>query len=223
MSVLSDIRNLLRDGPPARSVDWRQRAIVSGYGGHVSIGALSAPITGGGAGTVYDPEQPEGVLSASVNYTLVPLRITVQCQVPLLAADADESEILVAADRLAAWPGTGTRTDEPIYNMFTNGGPLAATGSQVPGVVAASAFTGDTATPTLDMELDRSVITGDVQGTPASALWTPLGLLYEPVVPPFIVGPAAIYIYFGGTVATSGFAQCQFLCIPNRELSALLR
>lgn len=222
MSVLSDIRDLLRNGAVSRTVDWRDRAISLGYGGHVSIGAISTPITGGGAGTVLDPEQPEGVISVSKGYTLIPLRITVQCHVPLLATDADEAEILIAADVIAAWPGSGTRTDEAVFNMQTSGGTPPGGGSEVRGVVAASAFTADTATPTLGMELDRSVITGDVQGTPASALWTPLGLLYEPLHPPRIKGPGAIYLYWGGTVATSGFAQASFLCVPNDVLVGLL-
>ena len=201
-----------------RSTDWRQRAVLAGYGGHVTIGAQSTPITGGGAGTTIDPEQPEGVISVARGYTLVPLRITVQCHVPLLASDNDTSGILIAADRIAAWPGTGTNTSETVYNMLTN----SANANGPVGVTAASAFTADTSTPTLDLELDKTVITGDVQGTPASALWTPLALIYEPLTPPMIVGPAAIYIYWYGTVATTGYAQAQFLCVPNTVLPTLL-
>lgn len=204
------------------SVDWRTRAVAQGYGGHVTIGTLSAPITGGGAGTVYDPEQPEGLVSVDREFTLVPLRVTVQCQVPLLATDTDECEIKLAADVLSAWPVTGTRTDEAIFNMLTTGRTPVAGTSEVPGIVAASAFTVDTTTPVLGMDLDGSVITGDVQGTPASALWTPLALLYEPVTPPLIRGPACMYLYWGGTVAVTGFAQIEVLSIPNDVLKALL-
>lgn len=212
MSVLSDIRDLLQRG----SVDWKDRFVSLGYGGHVVIGSFSTPITGGGAGTILDQDQPEGVISTSAGYTLIPLRITVQCHVPLLASDADECEILVAADTQASYSlGSGTMPPEPVFNM--NGGRQGPA-----GVMAASAGSGNITNPTLDLELDRSVITGDVQGTPASALWTPLGLLYEPVVPPRIKGPCAIYIYFGGTVAVTGFAQASFLCVPDEILPRLL-
>lgn len=186
-----------------------QAWINGGKGYHITVGAFSTPIVGGGNGTIIDLDQPEVVISVPSGGAIRPIRIKVQCNTPLLATDADESEILIAVDRTAAWAGDGTFTTETPTGMRTDvtSGSITSCGS---------AFTADmTATtgadPVLGIELDRSLITGDVQGTPATAVWTKNELLYEPVYSPLIVGPAAIYIYWGGTVATSGFAQCQWI------------
>lgn len=204
-----DVRGLLYSSLVA---DWRQAFIARGYGYHVDIGAFSTPITGGGNGTVLDQDQPEGIISVASGTTLVPVRIHVQCHTPLIAADADESEILIAADRAAAYAGDGTVTTETAVNMRT---------STTGGITAASAGTGNITNPTLGYELARTVITGDVQGTAANALWGSLDLLYEPEYPPFLVGPAAIYLYWGGTVATTGFAQIDVLAFPTTLISGL--
>ncbi|MCK9598827.1 MAG: hypothetical protein M0R06_07310 [Sphaerochaeta sp.] len=184
--------------------DWKFHAIREGKGFHIDIGALSTGITGGGAGTVVDLDQPEGIISVAAGYVLVPLRIQVNCHMPLLATDADECEILIAVDRAAAYAGDGTVTTETAVNMKTGA-------SATSNATCASAATADITDPTLGMELARKVITGDVQGTPATAIWTPLEVLYEPACPPILVGPCAIYIYWGGTVAVTGFAQVEWL------------
>lgn len=195
--------------------DWVHSLVMRGMGYHVSIGALSTPITGGGAGTILDLDQPEGILSVPSGYTMIPLRISAQCHTPLLATDADESEILFAVDRAAAWAVDGTYTAESAFNMRTDlgaGGPIQC----------ASAFTADTTDPVLDIELARAVRTGDMNGTPANALWGELSLVYEPKYPPFIVGPAMIVLYWGGTVATTGFAQAQVAVIPSAMVKTLV-
>lgn len=76
-----------------------------------------------------------------------------------------------------------------------------------------------TSTGTIDTDnlLDK---TGDVQGTAATALWGDLGLLYEPAVPPTIVGTAAVYVYWGATVATPGFAQLAWAEAPTTWITA---
>lgn len=195
--------------------DWLHMLVARGMAYHVSIGAFSTPITGGGDGTIFDQDQPEGVLSVPSGFTMIPLRIHIQAQTPLLATDADESEILIAVDRAASWDQTGTRTAEQAFNLRTDMGD----GSPV---LCASAFTANCTNPTLAIELARSVMVGDVQGTPATALYSKHELLYEPKYPPFIVGPAAIYLYWGGTVATPGFAQCQFAAMPSTLVKALV-
>ena len=39
--------------------------------------------------------------------------------------------------------------------------------------------------------------------------------------PPIIVGPAAMYLYWGGTVATTGFAQVQFAVLAASDVNGL--
>lgn len=190
-------------------LDWLSARIFEGLGYHVTIGTFSAPLTGGGAGTVFDQNKPEGIISIPTGTTLVPVRFAIQCQVPLLATDADESEILIAVDGGSAHVLDGTVVTEVVFNMRTN---VADDGGNV---IVASAASADVTNPTLDFDIARAVVTGDVQGTPANAVWTHLDLLYEPVRPPLIVGPASVLIYWGGTVATPGFAQLQWVEVPT--------
>ncbi len=55
--------------------------------------------------------------------------------------------------------------------------------------------------------------------TDVGRIWNELSLMYEPRRPQFITGPAGVYVYFGGTVATSGFANVDFLMIPTSLVS----
>ena len=198
--------------------DWKQRRIAEGYGYIVTVGAFSTPIVGGGNGTIIDLDQPECIINVEDGKVLVPLRFHVQTQQPLLATDSDETEILIAVDRTAKWVVDGTYTAETAFNLRTDN-PNSFTGT------VGSAFTADMLATTgadavLGIELARSVNVGDVNGTPGFAAFnTKHELLYEPINPPMIVGPAAIYVYWGGTVATSGFAQLAFLELPDSEIS----
>ena len=196
------------------NADWRQALIARNFGWHVDVGAFSSPIQGGGAGTVLDQDQPEFGLSVPSGTTLIPLRFHISCQLPLLAADSEESEILIAVDRAAAWAADGTTTSETPLGMRTS----SASGSPI---TAFSAATGNITNPTLGYELAHVVQLGDFQGTPANAMWNQLSLVYEPLWPPFIVGPACVYGYWGGTVAVTGFANLDFLAIATTLISGL--
>lgn len=206
-----DLRGLLG---ALTEANWRTALIARGYGWHVDVGAFSTPIQGGGAGTVFDQDQPEFGISVPSGYTLIPLRIDVAVQVPISAADSDENEILLAVDRAAAWAGDGTVTAETPINMRTNvtsGCPASCF----------SAATGNITNPTLGYELAHAVKIVDYVGTPANAMMNELKLLYEPLNPPFIIGPACLYGYWGGTVANTGFANIDFLVIASSLITGL--
>ena len=196
--------------------DWKQRRIAEGYGFVVNVGAFSTPIVGGGNGTIIDLDQPECIINVESGKVLVPLRFTVQVQHPLSATDADETEILIAVDRTAKWAVDGTYTAETALNLRTDN-TRSFTGT------VGSAFTADMLATTgadavLGVELARSVMVADMNGTPANALVIKNELVYEPLVSPMIVGPAAVYVYWGGTVAAPGFAQLAFLELPSTEI-----
>ncbi|MFA7267062.1 MAG: hypothetical protein WC054_12190 [Candidatus Nanopelagicales bacterium] len=199
--------NILNDGTQVVA-PWLQSYVNLGYGYHVNIGTFSSPITGGGAGTIVDLDQPEGILSVPAGRAVIPIRFAVHCQPPLLATDADEIEAFIAVDKDTAWVGDGTVTAETPFNLRMNS-------SQTGGVSAASAATADITDPTLDFELARVVKVGDVQGTAATTMWTELDLVYEPEVRPVFYGPCAIYVYWGGTVAVPGFADLQYVDLPS--------
>lgn len=194
--------------------DWQQALIARGYGWHADVGAFSTPIQGGGAGTVLDQDQPEFTISVPSGYTLIPVRFHVACQVPISAADSDENEILLAVDRAAAQDGTGTATAETPCNMRTN------TASGCPATVR-SAYTADATNPTLNYELAHAVKVVDYVGTPATANENELSLVYEPKFPPFIVGPACVLGYWGGTVAVTGFANLDFIVVLSTLITPL--
>jgi len=185
-----------------------QAAISEGKGFIVNVGAFSTPITGGGDGTVLDIDQPELAIGVPTGKTIFVFSAKVQCHVPLLATDADEAEILLAVDKDTTLATDGTATTETPVN-------LKMQSAEVSACTVKSAYTADVTDPTLDIELDRAVITGDVQGTPANALWTPLKLDYEPRVLAELVGPCAVYLYWGGTVAVTGFAQVSWVERPS--------
>lgn len=200
----------------ALKADWRQAFIARGFGWHADSGAFSTPGAGGGAAAVIDQDRPNMLISVTAGYTLVPLRIHVTTQTPLIAADSDESEILIAADIAAAAAGIGSATTAvtPV-NMRTN----VATGCSATVYKTLSA---NITNPTLGLELGHAVTIGDVQGTAANALWGNLSLLYEPMNPPLLVGPCAIYVYHGGTVATTGFINSDFLVLPSSLVTSLV-
>ncbi len=210
--VMEDVKVLLNS---MMTTDWRQALIARGYGWHFDVGAFSTPIVGGGNGTVFDQDQPEFVIDVPTGITLIPVRFHVATQTPLLATDADETEILLAADRLAITSSSATNgTVETPTNMRSNiAGGCPCT--------VVSAVTTNTTNPTLGIELGHAVKTADSQ-TAAGVMWTDLALVYEPANPPFFVGPAAVLGYWGGTVATTGFANIDFIAIPSSWVNALV-
>lgn len=192
-----------------RFYDWRMDQIRGGHGYHVDVGAFSTPITGGGDGTVLDQDQPEFVCGVPAGTIIIPVRILVTCQTPLIAADSNESEILIAVDTTGVPSSYGTATAETPVNMHTGSGNTS-------GCTVKSATTANCTNPTLGLELAHMVKVADVQGTAANSLWGDLQLLYEPITPPILTGACALYIYWGGTVATTGFAQVEWIELADR-------
>jgi len=188
--------------------DELQQLVNAGYGYHVTVGAFTTPIVGGGGdGTIIDADRPELSISVPSGTAIIPLRISVQLELPA-DADAKVEEILIAADRTAAsTSSSSTGTAETIFNMRTDN-------ARSSGCTVISAGTSNMGTaPTLGLELARkqmkvNVLTdGITQGV--------VDLTYEPKVPPIIVGPAAVYVYFGGdTTVPSGFIQAEWVEMP---------
>ena len=207
-----DVRGLLGG---VLSADWRQALIARGFGGQVTVGAISTGITGGGAGTVLDIEQPELLLSVASGYTMIPLRLHAEVNIGLQTTDSHVNEILFGVNRGVAWDGTGTFTSETVFNMRTDM-------SAPSGITAASAFTADpTVVPVVTFDLARREALTDVQGTAATVLVTTFDLVYEPTNPPFIVGPACILGYAAGSIAVTAYMQAYVLVIPSSLVTGL--
>jgi len=209
-----DLRSVLG---AAILTDWRQAMIARGFGWNVTVGSFSTGIVGGGNGTVLDQDQPELAVAIPTGTALIPLRVQVSCHTPLIAADEDEAEILVVADRTQLADTTAASgTVETPLNMRSDkiGG--------CPCPVLSAVTVNLSPNPALSMELAHEVINADVNGIAANALWGKLSLDYQPISPPFILGPAGFYVYWGGTVAVDGFAAVDFLAIPSSLVTGLV-
>ncbi len=205
-----DLRGLLG---AALAADWRQALIARGFGWNVQVGELTTPITGGGAGTVLDLEQPELAINVPSGYAMIPLRIHVETQVGLQTTDAHENEIVIGFDRTQIQTA-GTSTAETPANMrsdITSGAPFTVF----------SAYTADGVAAPLITELDRAQAQVDVQGTAATLNLYQFDLLYEPLHPPIIIGPAHIAVYYGGSIALPGFIQASVIAVPASLFTGL--
>ena len=199
----------------ALHADWRQAMIARGKGFHLDVGSFSSPLTGGGAGTVIDLDQPEFGISVASGYAIVPIRVDIEVLPGLQTTDSHETEILLAVDKSAAWAGDGTVTSGTAVNM--RGGSAA----NPSGVTIFTAATADITDPVLGWELAHRAMFTDVQGIAATVNLMRLNLLYEPLNPPILIGPCAMYGYWGGSIAAAGFAQVDFLSFPSNLVTGL--
>ncbi len=194
---------------------WKQALAIRGLAYQATVGTLSSPITGGGAGTVIVLRQSELRISVPSGTSIILLRIRVDCQIPISAADSDESEILIAV-AVGQAITDGTDTLETPVNMRTGS-------SQTTATTVNSATTADHASPTLDMELAHAVKIAQIEpDTPTQAgefhMWNDLWLEYEPEVSPVIDGPSTVLVYWGGTVATTGFCSAEWAEFANQQV-----
>jgi len=181
---------------------WKQLAVADAKGFHTEVGAFVTGIVGGGAVTIPDQDRPELVVSVPAGLMIFPIRIQFSAVIPNIAADADYEMALVAVDVTGAWDATGTATTETPTNM-KNGGAAS-------GCTVRSAFTANMTNPTLSKELYKGMMTAELI-TGVGSLWTPSLPVYEPEIPHQIVGPAMLICYFGGSVATTGYINADWL------------
>lgn len=200
-----------RDGA-LYTADWIQGLIHEGRGYHVTVGAFSTGITGGGNGTTITNTEPELFMGIPDGTAVLPIRIHVQCEPPLLASDNDEIEILIAVDRLVTYADTSKGSVEVKFNMRTDNPDTSL-------CTVASACTSAITAPTLGIELARKLYVADVQATAGNAFWQDLDLLYEPKHPPVLMGEATLLVYFGGTVAVEGHILCEWVELPGNAFS----
>ena len=191
--------------------DWKQALAIEGRCFTVTIGTLLTGIVGGGAATVPDADLPEGLISIPSGVVLSPLRVAIQGNCADAVANHNTLQAFVCVDRAAAWDGTGTCTVETAYNIRTD----TPRSTQC---TCRSAFNtvNITVPPVHHIDLARAEVKIDL---PAAGE-TPVivNLLYEPNPAPFIVGPAMLLVYFGGTTALTGYAQLYWAEWSKAEL-----
>src|SRR3990167_7313152 len=148
--------------------------IRNGQGRHITVGALSTPIVGGGNGTVLDLDQPEFAIGVPSGSAIRIVRAEIVVQGGIATGDSDETEALIAVDSLGLWSGDGTLTNENPSNMRTDldKGSLCKVGSTFTADMTTTPGNGlAAADPVLDMELARLVETSDQAGTAANAVY----------------------------------------------------
>ncbi len=210
--------------PPALSLlgqlftaDWKTRLLLAGRCWGFHLGAITAgnpttAITGGGAGTVADIEQPEWIFGVDEGYHLILLEADVAVESDNDAPD-DFMEIMVYGDRTQAPPTSVTGATVTPINLLD--GAAAFPGR------AYSAITADITDPVLSelFQYRRSLVKAVVmQGTSANeddAIDSKLTLHYEPLLPSILKGPCSVVCSWAGTVATTGLSTVKFAAIPS--------
>lgn len=191
------------------TISWKQFLAARGKIYRVSVGTITAggdvsAVTGGGAGTTVDQDQPEIAIGVDTGYYLVPLAINVGAQVDL-DADGEEGNIIATVDRSAGVPTSVTGTIETPTNQL-DGGPA------FPGR-AFSAITADITDPTVDEILAyeniqaSEFISNGTATNLTNGLTAKLRMDYVPDIPNFIAGPCGLYVYWGGTAAVTGIGS----------------
>ncbi len=193
--------------------DWKPRFALAGKIWRAQVGGMTAGgdellITGGGAGTTIDQDQPELAVSVPEGQVLVPVRIKVGAQVDLIA-DADVGSIIATVDRATALAAATSTTEVPVNLNGQIATPCPAT--------VLSAITADIADPVeteiLDYVTARSVVLSSV-GNQAILV----AMDYKPDYPEFILGPCTMYVYWGGTQAVPGIATVDFAVLEVADL-----
>ncbi len=185
--------------------------IARGMGRVANTGAFSTGLVTGGDGTAIALAQPQLVIGVPVGYTIRPIRIGTQVQMGDIA-EGNESEILIAVDIYGVWDGSGTVVQEDPVNMRSNLGEGSACRvcSAVTEDLTTTPAGGAAGAPVLDLELDRHASEWHVLTSSTSE--NHMNHVYEPRYPPFIVGPATLFVLFGGDVApVGGFVQAAWV------------
>ena len=63
----------------------------------------------------------------------------------------------------------------------------------------------------METEICHEFQVAEVAGVAANVLWRRAKMLYEPRHAPYIVGPATLLGYWGGTTIVTAFAQVQWV------------
>ena len=211
-SVLSEgVQDYMRQSKMGQlfTASWKERLLLAGKLWVVTVGTLTGEgdvgkITGGGAGTTIDLDQPETIVGVDSGYFLIPVEVHVAA-ICDLDADGEHAGIVLAADRSAAPPTSVTGTIETPLNLL-DGGPT------FPGR-AFSAVTADIANPSNEELLSAAYLNQQA----ATELNGPnkLELHYEPNIPDLLAGPCSVTLYWGGTAAVTALARIVFAAVPT--------
>jgi len=191
--------------------DWKTELVLAGaaFGvtaGGISAGADIAGITGGGAGTTIDTDQPELAVGTPTGFYHIPLGFFFGGQGDL-DADASEANVILFADTAKAIPLPIEASSDVVTPVnLLGGGPAAAS-------VAQKAVTTDIEDPACSQLLAFKTIQAS-EVTAAGEVPVELNLDWQPSFPMLFKGPCSVVACWGGTKAVVGMASYFFAEVP---------
>lgn len=207
------------------TLDWKTELVHGGFVFGVSpIAAAIAggdetgvQITGGGAGTVIDSDQPELIVGVDSGHVLCPMKIVFAGKVDI-DADAEIGAFLAFMDRTQGPPSTVTGTVATVNNYL--GEWVSATAQGGPGFPgrAFHTITADITDPVMTDLLAYEVVRGADAGAAASEQVVQLRAEYIAQEPMWIDGPCSLVCCWGGTAAVTGLVRITFACVPKERL-----
>jgi len=191
--------------------DWRTELILAGAAFSVSVGDIVAGgdvalVTGGGAGSTIDSDQPEMAVGTPTGFYHIPLGFDFEGQVDI-DADLDEGNVILFADttQQIPLPIIASSTLETPANLL-GGGPAAVSWAQ-------SVVTTNITAPVGSIVLAYGTTQGS-QVTAASYTLPKLQCHWYPAFPMLLKGPCSVVACWGGTAAVLGMASYYFAEVP---------
>ena len=193
------------------TANWKTELLLAGRCfevtvGGIAAGAAEALITGGGAGTVIDSDQPEMIVGVRAGYYMIPISFRCAARVDL-DAQGETGEILLFADTTQAPPGSVTGATETPAAMLASGNHSSV-------ALAYSAVTADITDPLASRILDFETVINSDNGTAANAVNNQLKMNYEPSIPHLLKGPCSVVACWGGTAAVTAAASFIWAEVP---------
>lgn len=190
---------------------WREELLLAGLTFGFTVGALSAGadvalVTGGGAGTTIDSDQPEFIYSVPAGYYLVPLSARIAGNADI-DADGEHAGIVLFMDTTQAVARTGITGTAVTAKPLLGGGPEAAG-------FGWHTVTADLTDPVMSLLLAYERLNAADAGAAASQQVYGLRLEYDPLVPMAIKGPCSFVACWGGTAAVTALASFTWAEVP---------
>ena len=194
------------------TADWKTELILAGYGYGVNIGDLAnaggdvALLTGGGAGTVIDSDQPEMAVGIPDGYFGIPLFFQLSAKVDI-DADAEIGNIALFVDTAKTIPVPIAASSTVVTPVPLLGGGPAAAGDAQTIVVT------DITDPVASLNLGYWSTRGS-EVTAAGESMVTLNALFNPDFPQIFKGPCSFLMCFGGTAAVTAGGVFLYAEVP---------
>jgi len=196
--------------------NWKTRLALAGKLWRGTVGTITGSTvgawtgaTGGGAGTLIDPDEPEIAISVGAGYFLIPVELHVSGQLDQ-DANAEVGEIAFTADRTQE-PATVTGTALTLYNQLDGAGSFPGTSYYQVTSVA----TDPTNEELIAMEIVSAseFVSNGAATNITNGIVTRLQLDWKADYPDLIAGPCTLLVYWGGTAALTAYATIVVGCI----------